>query len=170
MFNSARVIELIPDARCRDGRGETTAQRIGRHRCLGCCVLGPVDKHLVLAQLLLHSRHNQLRMVGFQTAGQLVGDVGDFLTGGQTSNGAYRWIPLDPTVHGETSKPLPLNNSRTSLATSTQSTNARPSPGSKSNTMRSGYRSSDVIVPGSEAPGETRHWGICSSSEANCAR
>ncbi len=77
------------------------------------------------------------------------------------SSAVYRWMPLLPLVTGTASSPIPEVRSRTSRATSAHSTRLMPSPGSRSNTMRSGLEGSPCA--------SKRHCGTCNSSAACCA-
>ena len=50
------------------------AQRVGSDRRLRRVVLAPVDKHLVLAEALLHVADDELRELGLQRPGELLGE------------------------------------------------------------------------------------------------
>jgi hypothetical protein len=71
--------------------------------------------------------------------------------------GAYSWRPLPPDVLGSGRRPSLSSSGRSSSATRQQSTTVAGSPGSRSNTSRSGSR-----------PGN-RHIGTCSSRPARFA-
>ena len=71
--------EFPPRAR-RGHRGpEPAAQRVRHDGGLGRVVLAPVHQHLAGAQGLFHVADGQIRVVGFERAGQFAGEVGNLV-------------------------------------------------------------------------------------------
>lgn len=158
----AGILDLRPGARGSDGRVRASAQGVGGDRRLGAVVLAPVDEHLAAALGLLHAAHDEVRMIGFDRAGQFVRQRGCRLC---RLAGGQRRVQVDPLAaagHRIRLQPMPVRIVRAQPATTAHSANPTPGPGSRSRTSRS-------AAPRPPS-GAKRHCGTCSSRLATCAR